>query len=102
MGFTGICCGSFILYFTCSPKVPFWSSLIRAHNFCCRSAFTLPPLVVVLWTAVDVCSSFRVTMNLLVASLINVLLAQPVSLGGRPCLGRSAVGPSSLHVHMMD
>ncbi|MEQ2288167.1 hypothetical protein AMECASPLE_020036 [Ameca splendens] len=38
----------------------------------------------------------------LVAFLINALLSRPVSLGGRPCLGRSAVGPSSLRVQMMD
>uniref|UniRef100_A0A3Q2PAV1 Zgc:136439 n=1 Tax=Fundulus heteroclitus TaxID=8078 RepID=A0A3Q2PAV1_FUNHE len=35
------------------------------------------------------------------ASLINALLVQPVSPGGRPCPGRSAGGPSSLQVHMM-
>ena len=65
------------------------------------------PLIVVLWTdsptsAVDLCSSSRVTMGLLVAPLINFLLVWLVSLGGRPCLGRVAVLPYSFHFLMMD
>lgn len=50
----------------------------------------------------DLCSSSRVTIGLLAASLINALLARPVGLGGRPWLGRFAVVPYSLHFQLMD
>ena len=41
-------------------------------------------------------------MGLLAASMINALLAEPVSLGGQPCLGRFAVVPYSFHFQVMD
>ena len=61
----------------------------------------------VLWTdtpisAVELCSYFRVIFGLIVASLINVLLAWSVSFGGQPSLGRFVVVPYSFHFLMMD
>lgn len=41
-------------------------------------------------------------MALLAASLINALLAMPVSFGELPCLHRFAVEPYSYHFHMID
>lgn len=46
-------------------------------------------------------SSPRVITGLLVASLVNILLGQPV-LGGHPCFSWSAFGLSSFYVQMMD
>ena len=61
----------------------------------------------VLWTdtpisAVELCSSFRVIFGLLVASLINALLAWSVSFGGRRSLGRFVVVPYSFLFFIMD
>lgn len=57
-------------------------------------------LIVVLCTdtpvsAVELCSSSRVTLGLFAASLINALLARSVSFDGQPFLGRFAVVPCS-------
>lgn len=63
-------------------------------------------LVVVLWTesptsAVDLCSSSRVIMGLLAASLISLLLVWAESLEGRPGLGRFAVVWYSFHFNII-
>ncbi|MEQ2293971.1 hypothetical protein AMECASPLE_039088 [Ameca splendens] len=41
--------------------------------------------------SLDLCRSFRLALGLLAAFLINILFAQPVSLGGPPCLGKFSV-----------
>ena len=46
-----------------------------------------------LGSAVELCSSSRVTIGLFAASLIDALLAQSVSFGVRPSLGRFSVVP---------
>ena len=51
---------------------------------------------------VELCSSFRVIFGLLVASLINALLAWSVNFGGRPSLGRFVVVPYSFHFFILD
>ena len=90
-------------------KVKFWSHhtfLLACVNFQrdFLTSFSIKSrfIVVVLWRdylpwAVDLCSSSRVTMDLLVASLINASLGRPVRLGGQRCLDSSAVVACSFH-----
>ncbi|MEQ2158040.1 hypothetical protein GOODEAATRI_008120, partial [Goodea atripinnis] len=44
--------------------------------------------------------SSRVTMGILAASLFDALLAQPVSLGGPPCLGSNRKSPRPVELRM--
>ena len=53
-------------------------------------------------SAVEICSSPRVTLGLCAASLIIALLARSVSFGVRPSLGRFAVVPCFFHLVMID
>ena len=53
-------------------------------------------------SVVELCSSFRVIFGLIVASLMNAVLAWFVSFGGRPSLGRFVVVPYSFNFLIMD
>ena len=48
------------------------------------------------WAA-DLCSSSRVTISLLLASVIIAVLVRPFTLGGHSRLGRSMIMPYSIH-----
>ena len=81
-------------------KRDFFQQRLSSRHSSCWPDLWSARLIVVLLTysptwAVDLSSSSRVTIGLLVASLINPLLARSVSLGGRPSLGRFAVVPYS-------
>ena len=66
---------------------------------CCRDCVLLASSSI---SAKEICSSVRLVIGLLVTSLTKVLLAQLLSLVGRPALGRVWVVPYSFHFLMME